>query len=285
RRSGWGSARGGGPWSASGRWTSSWSTAVRRATWRWATGACCSAPRARSGSRRTSGRAGSGRSPTRSSARSARGWRAATGEGGDRTVITDVPGVRVGHWTDRRARTGCTVVLLPEGTVASGEVRGGAPAARETALLDPTRTVTRLDAVVLTGGSAFGLASADGVMRFCEERGLGVPTPAGPVPIVVALGLFDLPVGDASVRPGPEEGYAACVAATDGPVETGLVGAGTGATVGTGEAPAGPGEPPPRRPGGLVTAAVRAGDLVVAALVVVNAAGVPGADDALAVDL
>ncbi|HLT70687.1 MAG TPA: P1 family peptidase [Acidimicrobiales bacterium] len=200
-------------------------------------------------------------------------------------MITDVPGVRVGHWTDRRARTGCTVVLLPEGTVASGEVRGGAPAARETALLDPTRTVTRLDAVVLTGGSAFGLASADGVMRFCEERGLGVPTPAGPVPIVVALGLFDLPVGDASVRPGPEEGYAACVAATDGPVETGLVGAGTGATVGTGEAPAGPGEPPPRRPGGLVTAAVRAGDLVVAALVVVNAAGVPGADDALAVDL
>src|SRR5690606_24114506 len=146
-------------------------------------------------------------SPTRSSARSAPGCSAATAEEG--AVITDVPGVRVGHWTDRRAATGCTVVLLPEGTVASGEVRGGAPATRETALLDPTRTVTRLDAVVMTGGSAFGLASADGVMRFCEERGIGVPTPAGPVPIVVALGLFDLPVGDPSVRPGPEEGYAA----------------------------------------------------------------------------
>jgi L-aminopeptidase/D-esterase-like protein len=200
-------------------------------------------------------------------------------------VITDVPGVRVGHWTDRRAATGCTVVLLPEGTVASGEVRGGAPATRETALLDPTRTVTRLDAVVMTGGSAFGLASADGVMRFCEERGVGVPTPAGPVPIVVALGLFDLPVGDPSVRPGPEEGYAACVAATDGPVELGRVGAGTGATVATGEPPPAPGELPPRRPGGVVTAGARAGDLVVAALVVVNAAGVPGADDSLALDI
>ena len=118
-----------------------------------------------------------------------------------RGVITDVPGVRVGHWTDAVAATGCTVVLFPDGTVASGEVRGGAPATREFALPRTRRALARLDAVVLTGGSAFGLASADGVMRFCEERGMGFPTPAGPVPIVVALGLFDLAVGDASVRP------------------------------------------------------------------------------------
>src|SRR5204862_1518158 len=87
----------------------------------------------------------------------------------------EVGGVRVGHWTNETAQTGCTVVLLPEGTVASGEVRGGAPAAREFALLDPARTVQRIDAVVLTGGSAYGLSTADGVMRFCEERGIGFP--------------------------------------------------------------------------------------------------------------
>jgi L-aminopeptidase/D-esterase-like protein len=200
-------------------------------------------------------------------------------------MITDVAGVRVGHWTDPVAATGCTVVLLPEGTVASGEVRGGAPASREMALLDPTRTVSRLDALVLTGGSAFGLAAADGAMRFCEERGMGFPTPAGPVPIVVALGLFDLMVGDPTVRPGPDEGYAACVAATTGPVDVGRVGAGTGATVGTRpSAPPGATAPPRRRAGGLVTASGRAGDLVVAALVAVNAAGVPGGDDAAALD-
>ncbi|MFP3900797.1 MAG: P1 family peptidase, partial [Acidimicrobiia bacterium] len=148
-------------------------------------------------------------------------------------MITDLPGVRVGHATDPEGRTGCTVVLFPEGTVASGEVRGGAPATREVALLDPARTVARLDALVLSGGSAFGLAAADGVVRFCEERGMGVPTPAGPVPIVVGLSLFDLAVGDPRARPGPDDGYAACEAATAGPVELGTVGAGTGATVGT----------------------------------------------------
>jgi L-aminopeptidase/D-esterase-like protein len=193
-------------------------------------------------------------------------------------VITDVAGVRVGHWTDADAATGCTVVLFPDGTVASGEVRGGAPATRDFALLDPVRTVTRIDALLLTGGSAFGLAAADGVMRWCEERGLGLPTPAGPVPIVVALALFDLMTGDPRVRPGGDAGYAACVAAVDaaGDVPTGTVGAGTGATI------AGPGDPgradhrPPREPGGLVSASVRVDDLVVAALVAVNAAGRPG---------
>src|SRR5439155_10460606 len=140
-------------------------------------------------------------------------------------VITDVPGVRVGHWTDEQARTGCTVVLFPDGTVGSGEVRGGAPATREFELLVPHRTVSRLDALVLTGGSAFGLAACDGVMRFCEERGMGFATSAGVVPIVVGAGLFDLTRGDPTVRPGPDEGRAACEAATDGPVPLGLVGA------------------------------------------------------------
>jgi L-aminopeptidase/D-esterase-like protein len=187
-------------------------------------------------------------------------------------VITDVGGLRVGHWTDARAATGCTVVLFPEGTVASGEVRGGAPASRELELLEPSRTVARVDALVLTGGSAFGLATADGVMRFCEETGMGAATPGGRVPIVVALALFDLAVGDASVRPGADAGYAAARVAAGGPVELGRVGAGTGATVG-GETPM------DRRPGGLVSASASVGDLRVAALVAVNAAGTPGAPD------
>jgi L-aminopeptidase/D-esterase-like protein len=182
-------------------------------------------------------------------------------------TLTAIDGVRVGHWTDDVARTGCTVVLFPEGTIASGEVRGGAPAARETALLDPSRTVARIDAVVLTGGSAFGLASADGVMRFCEERGIGFPTAGGPVPIVVTLGLYDLATGDGSVRPGPHEGYAACEAATAEDPALGRVGAGTGATIAKWQGRDG------ARPGGLGGAVVRHGDLVVAALVAVNAYG------------
>src|SRR5882672_5853588 len=106
--------------------------------------------------------------------------------------ITAVAGIRVGHWTG--PDTGVTVVWAPSGTVGSGEVRGGAPATRETALLEPTRLVERVDAVVLSGGSAFGLAAADGVVGFLAERGQGFPTTAGVVPIVVAAALFDLPV-------------------------------------------------------------------------------------------
>lgn len=188
-------------------------------------------------------------------------------------MITAVDGVRVGHWTDAEARTGCTVVLLPTGTVASAEVRGGAPASRELELLDPTRTVDRLDAVVLTGGSAFGLAAADGVMRWLEERGLGFPTAAGPVPIVAALGLFDLLAGDPSVRPGAEEGHLACVAATAGEVPLGRVGAGAGCLVRkwAGREHA--------RPGGLGAAVAAEGGVVVAALLAVNAVGdLPGED-------
>ncbi|MGE3619627.1 MAG: P1 family peptidase [Acidimicrobiia bacterium] len=187
-------------------------------------------------------------------------------------MITDVPGVRVGHWTDATARTGCTVVLFPQGTVGSGEVRGGAPATRDFALLEPTRTVDRLDAVVLTGGSTFGLAAVDGVLAWCEERGTGLPTVAGPVPIVVGLGLYDLVEGDPSVRPGPAQGRAACEAATGGAFEVGRCGAGTGATVAKWRGS------DRRRPGGLVTATRRREDLVVAVLLAVNAFGEPGAD-------
>lgn len=182
-------------------------------------------------------------------------------------MITEVEGVRVGHWSDPVARTGCTVALFPDGTVASAEVRGGAPASRELAALEPGRTVERLDAVVLTGGSAFGLASADGVMRWCEERGLGFPTGAGPVPIVAALGVFDLLDGDGSVRPGPEEGYRACVAANAGAVELGRVGAGTGCLVRKWEGREA------ATPGGLGGAVLRDDGVTVAALVAVNAVG------------
>jgi L-aminopeptidase/D-esterase-like protein len=182
--------------------------------------------------------------------------------------VTEVSGVRVGHWTDVSARTGCTVVLLPTGTTASGEVRGGAPGTREWALLRPEATVASVNAVVLTGGSAFGLAACDGVVRWCEERGIGYPTLAGPVPIVVGMVLYDLAVGDASVRPGADEGYAACVAAlASASIASGMVGAGTGATVGKWRGPEGV------RPGGLGSAAVRDGDVVVAALMAVNAVG------------
>lgn len=182
-------------------------------------------------------------------------------------TLTDVAGVRVGHWTDAEARTGCTVVLLPEGTVASGEVRGGAPATRELELLDPQRLVRHIDAVALSGGSAFGLAVADGVMGWLAEQGRGFPTTAGPVPIVVGLSLFDLLVGDPAVRPGAAEGRLACDAATSGPVLLGGVGAGTGATVGKvrGRDRA--------RPGGLGGASVLHEGLVVSALVAVNAFG------------
>jgi L-aminopeptidase/D-esterase-like protein len=182
-------------------------------------------------------------------------------------MITDVAGVRVGHWTDRDALTGCTVVLFPEGTLASGEVRGGAPATREFDLLDPHRLVHRLDAVVLSGGSAYGLAAADGVMRWLEARGVGFPTAAGPVPIVVGASLFDLAVGDPSVRPGPDEGFAACEAARADSVEIGAVGAGTGATVNKWRGA------DRRRPAGLGTVSIRHGELVVAALVALNAFG------------
>ena len=176
-------------------------------------------------------------------------------------------GVLVGHWTDETARTGCTVVVFPEGTTASGEIRGGAPATRDFALLAPERTVGQVDAVVLSGGSAFGLAAADGVMRWCEEQGRGFETRVGRVPIVVGLSLYDLTEGDGSVRPGSDAGYAAAHAARDAFPALGRVGAGTGATMNKWRGAEN------RVDGGLGGALLHADDVVVGALVAVNAAG------------
>jgi L-aminopeptidase/D-esterase-like protein len=184
--------------------------------------------------------------------------------------ITSVPGIRVGHWTNLEAGTGCTVVLC-EGAVSVGvDVRGAAPATRETDLLRPGSLVGRAHAVLLTGGSAFGLNAAAGVMRFLEERNVGVQMRSGVVPIVSAAALFDLGFGRADVRPDAEAGYAACRAATDPRTESaeGSVGAGTGATV----AKAGGSDHAIK--GGIGSAARRLADgTLVGALIAVNAVG------------
>lgn len=146
--------------------------------------------------------------------------------------ITDVPGIKVGHYTDRRAATGCTVVLCEAGATGGVEVRGAAPGTRETDLLRPLHLVEKIHAVLLSGGSAFGLDAAAGVMRYLEERGHGFDTGVARVPIVPAAVLFDLAIGSSEVRPDAQAGYEACLAASVGPVEEGSVGAGTGATVG-----------------------------------------------------
>jgi len=164
-------------------------------------------------------------------------------------------------------------VTVPAGTVASGEVRGGAPASRETALLDPHRLVEHVDAVVLTGGSAFGLAAADGVMRALEAQDRGFPTAGGKVPIVPTAAVYDL-VSSGGLRPGADEGAAAFAAAVPGvPPATGRVGAGTGATVGKWKGA------DDRVAGGLGSASRRVDDAVVGALAVVNAIGDVVGDD------
>jgi L-aminopeptidase/D-esterase-like protein len=182
--------------------------------------------------------------------------------------LTDVAGLRVGHFTDPRRPTGCTVVIAEAGATCGVDVRGGAPGTRETDLLDPVNTVQQVHAVVLSGGSAFGLDTATGVMRYLEERGIGFPAGAGKVPIVPAAILYDLGIGDWTVRPDAKAGYEAARAASAGPIAEGSVGAGAGATVGKlfGTARA--------MKGGVGTASVRLPDGgVVAALVAVNALG------------
>ncbi|HEX5694874.1 MAG TPA: P1 family peptidase [Acidimicrobiia bacterium] len=182
-------------------------------------------------------------------------------------TITAVPGVTVGHWSDEEARTGCTVVVFPEPNVASAEVRGAAPGSRETALLEHGMRVQQIQAILLTGGSAFGLAAADGVARGLEADGRGHVTPVIPVPIVPAAVVFDLHIGDPSVRPGPDHGEAAYRAATSEPVPSGLVGAGTGTTVAKWRGFE------HMQPGGLGSAIRSAGESIVGALVVLNAVG------------
>jgi L-aminopeptidase/D-esterase-like protein len=180
--------------------------------------------------------------------------------------ITDVPGIRVGWAQDRARLTGCTVVLCEAGAVVGVDVRGAAPATRETDLCRPGTLVQRADAIFLTGGSAFGLDAAAGVMRFLWEQGAGFSTPAGPVPIVPAAAIYDLAVGDVA-WPDPDMAYAACLAAIDQGVEQGNVGAGVGATVGKIR-----GAEHAAR-GGVGTASARVGSFVVGALMVVNAVG------------
>ena len=177
------------------------------------------------------------------------------------------PAFGSGHWTSADGATGCTVVRLPEGTVASGEIRGGAPATRDAVLLGPDKTVARLDAVVLSGRSVFGLAAVDGTLDVLAGEGVGLETPGGPVPIVVGLGLFDLTEGDPAVRPGPEGGRGRHPSRgrRTGPRRPGRRGA--GATIGKwlGREHS--------TPGGLGTATVRAEGVTVGALVAVNAVG------------
>lgn len=184
-------------------------------------------------------------------------------------TLTDVPGILVGHHTDLEGATGCTVVICPQGTVGGVDQRGGAPGTRETDLLRPLHLVETVNAVVLSGGSAYGLAAADGVMRYLEEHGIGYQSRAGfLVPIVPAAILMDLGVGKPGARPDAAMGYAACAAATAAPVVQGTVGAGTGCRIGAmmGNEHA--------TKGGIGSASMDLGDgLIVAALVAVNAVG------------
>lgn len=149
-----------------------------------------------------------------------------------RNSITDVPGIEVGHAQNMEALTGCTVVLCRKGAAAGVDVRGGAPGSRETDLLNPINLVQKVHAVLLAGGSAFGLDAASGVMRWLEERRIGFKTPNARVPIVPAAILYDLGVGRAEIRPDAQMGYQACVNASRNVVPEGNVGAGTGASVG-----------------------------------------------------
>lgn len=184
-----------------------------------------------------------------------------------KSSITDVAGIKVGHFTDTRRPTGCTVILCEDGATGGVDVRGSAPGTRETDLLDPKNLVQQVHAIVLSGGSAFGLDTATGVVRWLEERGIGYDVGVAKVPIVPAAILFDLGVGDAKIRPDAEAGYKACKAASANAPAEGNVGAGAGATVGKmfGGKRA--------MKGGIGTASIKLPGLTVGAIVAVNAVG------------
>ena len=183
--------------------------------------------------------------------------------------ITDVGGLRVGHFTDSRRPTGCTVVLFEPGAVAGVDVRGSQPGTRETDLLNPINTVERINALVLSGGSAFGLDTASGVMRYLDELKIGYRVGSIVVPIVPAAILFDLGVGDPKIRPGEQAGYAACQAASSSVPREGNVGAGAGATVGKMF-----GMKAAMKSGiGTASLAIGSSGLIVGAIVAVNAVG------------
>ena len=190
-----------------------------------------------------------------------------TNQPNPKSSIIDVAGIKVGHFTDTRRPTGCTVILCEDGATGGVDVRGSAPGTRETDLLDPKNLVQQVHAVVLSGGSAFGLETATGVVRYLEERSIGYDVGVAKVPIVPAAILFDLTVGDAKIRPDAEAGYKACKAATTNPPAEGNVGAGAGATVGKmfGGKRA--------MKGGIGTASIKLDGLTVGAIVAVNAVG------------
>ncbi len=188
--------------------------------------------------------------------------------------LNDVGGFRIGHWTNERAQTGCTVLCFDRPTLAACDVRGAAPGSRELALLAPGRAEQQPDAIVLTGGSAFGLAAADGVMRWLKERDRGYPSPAGAIPIVPAAVIFDLMTGTA-VAPDADAGYHAIDVATEiSQTPVGSVGAGTGATYGNIRVAQS------YRPGGIAVSQIRLDESVVTAVVVLNAYGDRAASDA-----
>lgn len=145
--------------------------------------------------------------------------------------LTDVKGIKIGHYTNRDAKTGCTVILC-DGAVGGVDVRGSAPGTRETDLLRPGNSVERIQAIVLSGGSAFGLAASSGVMKFLEENGLGLNTGDAVVPIVCSAVIYDLGNGSSTVRPDFQAGYEAAASAGANETRQGLIGAGAGATVG-----------------------------------------------------
>jgi L-aminopeptidase/D-esterase-like protein len=182
-------------------------------------------------------------------------------------TLTALKGFQVGHFTHPQRPTGCTAVLCPQGAVAGVDVRGAAPGTRETDLLAPGNTVPHVHAVVLSGGSAYGLDAASGVMRWLEARGHGLRVGPALVPIVPAAVIFDLGVGDPAIRPDAQAGFMACDNASDAPVAQGNVGAGAGATVGKLFGPE------RAMKGGLGSALVQVGPWQVAALVVCNALG------------
>ncbi|MBI4429565.1 MAG: P1 family peptidase [Ignavibacteriales bacterium] len=180
---------------------------------------------------------------------------------------TSVPGFKVGHYTDTEASTGCTVILCPPKTRGSCEVRGSSPGSRELALLGPDKTMQEVHAILLTGGSAFGLAAADGVMKWLEDHGIGYETPWVKVPIVPTAVIFDLNIGEKATRPNAQAGYRACENAMDEQAQEGNVGAGSGATVGKWKGM------DHRMKGGFGWATETVGNLVVGAAAVVNSVG------------
>ncbi|MCX6135546.1 MAG: P1 family peptidase [Ignavibacteriales bacterium] len=182
-------------------------------------------------------------------------------------MLTAVPGIKVGHFTDAKSLTGCTVILCPPNTKASCEVRGSSPGSRELALLAPEKSAQEIHAILLTGGSAFGLSAADGVMRWLEEHSIGYSTPWARVPLVPTAVVFDLNVGSNIVRPDALSGYQACAAASDEDKREGNVGAGTGCTVGKWKGLE------HCMKGGIGTASTALAGVIVSAIAVVNAVG------------